>query len=82
MDPATILGVVQRLSQRGLIERAPDPVDPRSMRLTLTVAGQELITEAIPHALEATNRTLSSLTATQRQELVNLLSALADGEGA
>jgi DNA-binding MarR family transcriptional regulator len=82
MDPATILGVVQRLSQRGLIERAPDPIDPRSIRLTLTAAGQVLITEAIPHALEATNRTLSSLTPAQRKELVSLLGILADGENA
>ena len=82
MDPATILGVVQRLSQRGLIERAPDPIDPRSTRLTLTEAGAELITEAIPHALEATDRTLSSLSPAQRKELVALLGKLADGEGA
>jgi DNA-binding MarR family transcriptional regulator len=82
MDPATILGVVQRLAQRGLIERAPDPVDPRSTRLTLTAAGTELIIEAIPHALEATDRTLSLLSPAQRKDLVALLSKLADGEGA
>jgi DNA-binding MarR family transcriptional regulator len=82
MDPATILGVVQRLVQRGLIERATDPVDPRSTRLTLTAAGTELITEAIPHAMEATDRTLAALTPGQRRDLVGLLAKLADGEGA
>jgi DNA-binding MarR family transcriptional regulator len=82
MDPATILGVVQRLSQRGLIERAPDPIDPRSTRLTLTAAGLDLIIEAIPHALEATGRTLSALTPAQQKDLVSLLGKLADGEGA
>jgi len=82
MDPATILGVVQRLNQRGLIERAPDPTDPRSTRLTLTAAGLDLIGEAIPHAMEATERTLSSLSAGERKELVALLAKLADGEGA
>jgi DNA-binding MarR family transcriptional regulator len=82
MDPATILGVVQRLNQRGLIERAPDPTDPRSTRLTLTDAGLDLINEAIPHAMEATERTLSSLSAGQRKELLALLAKLADGEGA
>jgi len=82
MDPATILGVVQRLVQRGLIERAPDPVDPRSTRLTLTAAGTELIVEAIPHAMEATDRTLAALTPGQRRDLVALLAKLADGEGA
>lgn len=82
MDPATILGVVQRLNQRGLIGRAPDPTDPRSTRLTLTEAGLELINEAIPHAMEATERTLSSLSAGERKELLALLAKLADGEGA
>ncbi|HVI88750.1 MAG TPA: MarR family transcriptional regulator [Dongiaceae bacterium] len=80
MDPATILGVVQRLNQRGLIERAPDPTDPRSTRLTLTEAGLDLINEAIPHAMEATERTLSSLSAGERKELLALLAKLAEGE--
>jgi DNA-binding MarR family transcriptional regulator len=82
MDPATILGVVQRLHQRGLIERAPDPTDPRSTRLTLTEAGLELITEAIPHAVDATERTLVQLSAAERKELLGLLAKLAEGEGA
>lgn len=82
MDPATILGVVQRLNQRGLIERAPDPTDPRSTRLTLTDAGQDLINDAIPQAMEATERTLSSLSAGERRELLALLSKLAESEGA
>lgn len=82
MDPATILGVVQRLHQRGLIERAPDPTDPRSTRLTLTEAGVELINEAIPLAMQATERTLAPLTTAQRRDLVALLCKLADGEGA
>ncbi|HVJ39944.1 MAG TPA: MarR family transcriptional regulator [Dongiaceae bacterium] len=81
MDPATILGVVQRLNQRGLIGRAPDPTDPRSTRLTLTEAGLELINEAIPRAMEATERTLAALSAGQRKELLALLSKLADGAG-
>jgi len=81
MDPATILGVVQRLNQRGLIERAPDPTDPRSTRLTLTPAGLDLINEAIPRALEATERTLAALSTAQRKELLMLLGKLADGEG-
>lgn len=82
MDPATIFGVVQRLSQRGLIERAPDPIDPRSARLTLTAAGMNLIADAVPHAMEATERTLSSLSPTERRELVALLGKLAEGESA
>ncbi len=82
MDPATILGVVQRLVQRGLIDRNPDPTDPRSTRLTLTMAGTDLITAAIPKAMEATDRTLTRLTPAQRHELLLLLGKLAEGEEA
>ena len=58
------------------------PTDPRSTRLTLTAAGLDLINGAIPHAMEATERTLSSLSAEERKELLTLLAKLADGEGA
>ena len=82
MDPATILGVVQRLVQRGLVDRSPDPSDPRSTRVTLTPAGTELIASAIPKAVDATEQTLTRLTPAQRKELLYLLSKLADGEDA
>jgi DNA-binding MarR family transcriptional regulator len=80
MDPATILGVVQRLVQRGLVNRSPDPVDPRSTRLTLTTKGQELVASALPMAREATDRTLARLTAAERRDLLRLLGKLAAGE--
>ncbi|TXH36660.1 MAG: MarR family transcriptional regulator [Rhodospirillaceae bacterium] len=80
MDPATILGVVQRLVQRGLVDRSPDPVDPRSTRLTLTTKGQALVTSAVPMAREATDRTLARLTPAERKDLLRLLSKLATGE--
>jgi DNA-binding MarR family transcriptional regulator len=82
MDPATILGVVQRLVQRGLVDRNPDPNDPRSTRLTLTSAGTDLITSAVPKAMEATARTLMRLTAAEREELLRLLGRVAEGEEA
>ncbi|MDY0882796.1 MarR family winged helix-turn-helix transcriptional regulator [Dongia soli] len=80
MDPATILGVVQRLIQRGLVNRSPDPVDPRSTRLTLTEKGQELVASALPMAREATDRTLAHLSSAERKDLQRLLSKLATGE--
>src|SRR5882724_5822801 len=43
MDPTNILGVVQRLVQRALVSRRPDPADARSTLLTLTEAGRELL---------------------------------------
>src|ERR1700722_10544117 len=56
MDPTNILGVVQRLTQRGLVSRRPDPDDARSTLLTLTPAGQNLVALALGRAREATAR--------------------------
>lgn len=77
MDPATILGVVQRLLQRRLIARRPDPRDPRSALLTLTAAARALLDQAIPRAHAATERTSEPLSPPQRRELLRLLGKIA-----
>ena len=78
MDPTNILGVVQRLTQRGLVSRRPDPDDARSTLLTLTGAGQELLAQAVGRAREATERTLRPLPAAKRKALLQLLAKIAD----
>jgi DNA-binding MarR family transcriptional regulator len=78
MDPANILGVVQRLIQRGLVSRRPDPRDARSTLLTLTEAGQEILAAGIRRAAEATDRTLRPLPAAKRKALLQLLLKIAD----
>lgn len=78
MDPANILGVVQRLVQRGLVDRQPAPDDLRSTLLRLTPAGAALVAAAIPRAREATGRTLHPLTPTKRKELLRLLEKLVE----
>ena len=45
MDPATIQGVVRRLTARGLIRRGRDPMDRRTAVLEPTEAGVALITQ-------------------------------------
>lgn len=42
---ATMTGIVDRLVERGLVERQRDTQDRRALRLYLTGAGQELITQ-------------------------------------
>jgi MarR family transcriptional regulator, lower aerobic nicotinate degradation pathway regulator len=77
MDPATILGVVQRLLQRRLVARGSDPRDPRASVLTLTPAGHALVGRAIPRARAATARTFESLSSAQAKELSRLLGKIA-----
>jgi DNA-binding MarR family transcriptional regulator len=78
MDPANILGVVQRLTQRGLVSRRPDPDDARSTLLTLTTSGRDLLAQAIGRAQEATERTLRPLPAAKRKALLQLLAKIAE----
>jgi MarR family transcriptional regulator, lower aerobic nicotinate degradation pathway regulator len=73
MDAATIKGVIDRLSARGLTRGRPDPDDARRLLIELTEAGAEIFARAAPVALEITDRTLAPLTEPERMLLVDLL---------
>ncbi|MEN3351759.1 MAG: MarR family transcriptional regulator, lower aerobic nicotinate degradation pathway regulator [Bradyrhizobium sp.] len=76
MDVATIKGVIDRLTARGLTETAPDPDDGRRLMVSLTRAGQQLAEKAAPHAHAISKETLAPLDAKERETLVALLSRL------
>ena len=76
MDAATIKGVVDRLTLRGLTQSNPDPDDGRMHLITLTPAGRALTDQVIPVAIEITERTLAPLTAAEQETLLNLLRRL------
>ena len=76
MDVATIKGVIDRLSARGLTETSADPEDGRRLLVSLTRAGQQLAEKVAPNALAITRETLAPLDARERETLVALLSKL------
>jgi DNA-binding MarR family transcriptional regulator len=76
MDVATIKGVIDRLSARGLTETSPDPEDGRRLLVSLTRAGQQLAEKAAPNALAVSRETLAPLDAREREALVELLNKL------
>ncbi len=76
MDVATIKGVIDRLTARGLTETGPDPADGRRLVVSLTRAGQQLAEKAVPNALAITRETLAPLDAREREVLVALLGKL------
>ena len=76
MDVATIKGVIDRLTARGLTETSPDPEDGRRLLVSLTRAGQQVAEKAVPNALAITKETLAPLDARERETLVALLSKL------
>lgn len=76
MDVATIKGVIDRLTARGLTETSPDPEDGRRLLVSLTRAGQQLAEKIAPNALAISKETLAPLDPRERETLVTLLNKL------
>lgn len=76
MDAATIKGVVDRLTARGLTTAEPDPEDGRRLNITLTEGGRALVARAAENAFAITEETLSPLSSAERQTLLRLLEKL------
>ncbi|WP_314945752.1 MarR family transcriptional regulator [Bradyrhizobium cosmicum] len=76
MDVATIKGVIDRLTARGLTETSQDPEDGRRLLVSLTRAGQQLAEKVAPNALAITRETLAPLEPREREMLMALLNKL------
>jgi DNA-binding MarR family transcriptional regulator len=76
MDVATIKGVIDRLTARGLTETSSDPQDGRRLLVSLTRAGQTMAEKAAPNALAISKETLAPLDAKERETFMALLSKL------
>lgn len=76
MDPATIQGVVRRLEERQLVERAADPDDRRRSMLKLTQPGAALVDRLRGDAHAVSRAILEPLSGEERQTLLRLLGAI------
>ncbi len=76
MDVATIKGVIDRLTARGLTETSADPEDGRRLRVSLTRAGQQLAEKVAANALAISKETLAPLEPRERELFVALLEKL------
>jgi DNA-binding MarR family transcriptional regulator len=76
MDPATIQGVVRRLEERQLIERASDPEDRRRSMLKLTPSGETLVERLRADAHAVSRAILEPLSGDERRTLLRLLGAI------
>jgi len=61
IDPATLRGVISRLSERDLITTQNDAADRRQRLASLTPRGYDLVARLLPDASEITRETLSPL---------------------
>jgi MarR family transcriptional regulator, lower aerobic nicotinate degradation pathway regulator len=76
MDPATVLGVVQRLAHRGLVAVRTDPGDGRRRLVQLTHDGHELARELVAIGPTISRETLDGLSETEQRDLLRLLDRL------
>ena len=76
MDPATIQGVVGRLSERGLIQSKPDPDDRRRQLWYLAKKGSKLLSDLVPVAESISEQTLGPLNERERASFMKLLAKI------
>lgn len=76
VDPATIQGVIRRLSARRLIARKADRRDKRRASLTLTPAGRALIAALRRNGPVVSTRTLAPLSPNEQGAFLALLARL------
>jgi len=71
--PPNLVGLIQSLESRGLIERKPHPHDGRAVGLHATPKGQALMVQAEQTATELELEKTAKLTPAQRKTLLALL---------
>ncbi|MFN4163974.1 MAG: MarR family winged helix-turn-helix transcriptional regulator [Ferrovibrio sp.] len=73
MDPATIQGVIRRLTGRKLISHRPDKNDKRRRCLSLTSSGRELVERLLANGPKVSKATLDPLSPAEQQQFLALL---------
>jgi MarR family 2-MHQ and catechol resistance regulon transcriptional repressor len=76
LTSGSITAAVDRLEQKGLVERRSDPHDRRTRMVHLTQAGQKLIACAFADHTAAMERAASGLSPEERDEACRLLKKL------
>ncbi|HZE66609.1 MAG TPA: MarR family transcriptional regulator [Sporichthyaceae bacterium] len=69
----TMTNRIDRLTERGLVRREPDPHDRRGVSVVLTDAGRDRVDAAFTDLLTGEQELLAGLTQRQRESLAGLL---------
>ena len=72
----TMTSRLDRLTERGLVTRTPDPEDGRLVRVALTAEGRRLVDAAFAALLEAERELLTPLDDTAQRRLADVLRSL------
>lgn len=74
LDKSSVTGLVDRASQRELVERIPSTVDGRSVVVRITPHGQRLVRRAARQYATEVDTLLAHVSSAHRQHLVELAS--------
>ena len=77
MDAATVKGVIDRLSARGLVALSRHEMDKRRLLVSLTAKGHEVVARLIPLAQRITEETLEPLSPREAASFLKLLAKIA-----
>jgi MarR family transcriptional regulator, lower aerobic nicotinate degradation pathway regulator len=78
IDPSDMVALVNDLVEQGLVARTPDPTDRRRNVVALTAAGHRRLEQLDAEVAKLQDDLLAPLTATERRQLVHLLTKLVD----
>ncbi|MGI6879905.1 MarR family winged helix-turn-helix transcriptional regulator [Microbacterium sp. gxy059] len=76
VSSGTMTNRIDRLRERGLVERSADPTDRRGVLVTLTEEGRTRVDAAITRLIDSEAELLGSLTPTEQRRLASLLRRL------
>lgn len=80
IDPATIRGVIKRLTAREWVTLSADPTDQRKVMVMITESGEALVESMIPVAHQVTDLTMGKLNPAERIALLHLLEKMNHSE--
>jgi DNA-binding MarR family transcriptional regulator len=73
---SSLVPIIDRLEQEGLVERRPSPADRRLKSVWLTAKGARVVKDLQARALAQEERLAKGLTEMERQTLIRLLGAV------
>jgi len=77
-DRPNITRMLDKLQQKGLVERCPDPADRRIYRLHATTEGHDLMQQLVPSVLKLREQMFGVLSPAEQKTLRDLLDRLFD----
>jgi DNA-binding MarR family transcriptional regulator len=81
VPPSRIVGIVDELEQRGLVERRANPSDRRAHALWLTGSGRKVLDDAVAVSRAHELDICAGLSEADRRQLIELLSVIVSEQG-